>query len=75
MMIRGIVSMRMARISDDHSITPALRTRINKAREESARGETVVCNTPEEMQKYFDRPMMYALEFSKDTDKTLTLIK
>ena len=54
MMIRGIASVRMARISDDRSITPALRTRINKAREESARGETIVCNTPEEMQKYFD---------------------
>lgn len=54
MMIRGIASVRMARISDDRSITPALRTRIDKAREESARGETIVCNTPEEMQKYFD---------------------
>lgn len=40
MLIRGIASVRMARI--------------NKAREESARGETIVCNTPEELQKYFD---------------------
>ena len=27
---------------------------IKKAREESVRGETIVCNTPEEMQRYFD---------------------
>lgn len=54
MLIRGVASVRMARISDDRSISPALYARIKKAREESARGETIVCNTPEEMQKYFD---------------------
>jgi len=27
---------------------------IRKARQESSRGETIVCNTPEEMQQYFD---------------------
>ena len=50
----SVASVRMARISDDRSISPALHARIKKAREESARGETIVCNTPEEMQKYFD---------------------
>ena len=53
-LIRGISSVRMATISDDRSITPAIRRSIAKAREESARGETIVCKTPEEMQKYFD---------------------
>ena len=28
--------------------------RIKKARKEYANGETISCNTPEEMQKYFD---------------------
>ena len=53
-LIRGIASVRLANISDDRSITPAMRRNIAKAREESARGETIVCKTPEEMQKYFD---------------------
>lgn len=53
-MIRGVASVRMARVNDDNQITPALHARIKKAREESARGETIVCNTPDEMQKYFD---------------------
>lgn len=35
-------------------VTPALRTKIKKAREESVHGETVVCSSPEEMQQYFD---------------------
>ena len=53
-LIRGISSVRIANISDDHRVTPAMRRSIAKAREESARGETIVCKTPEEMQKYFD---------------------
>ncbi len=53
-LIRGIASVRMARISDDHTISPAMHRNIKKARRESERGETVVCNTTEEMQKYFD---------------------
>ncbi len=53
-LIRGIASVRVANISDDSAITPAMRRDISKARKESARGETIVCKTPEEMQKYFD---------------------
>ncbi len=53
-LIRGIASVPMANIGDDRSITPAMRRSIAKAREESARGETIVCKTPEEMQRYFD---------------------
>ena len=53
-MIRGIASVRSATISDDHTITPAMRRSINKARREFAKGETVKCSTPEEMQRYFD---------------------
>ena len=43
-----------AEIVHADTITPALRAKINKARKESACGETVVCSTPEEMQQYFD---------------------
>ena len=53
-MIRGIASVRTATISDDHTITPAMRRSINKARREHAKGETIKCSTPEEMQRYFD---------------------
>lgn len=40
--------------SNNNAVTPALRTKIKKAREESAKGETVVCSSPEEMKQYFD---------------------
>ena len=53
LLIRGIASVRMAKESD-HAVTSALRSRIRKARQESANGETVVCSSPEEMQQYFD---------------------
>jgi len=53
-LIRGIASVRTATVNDDKSITPALHRSIKKAREEYAKGETISCRTPEEMQKYFD---------------------
>jgi len=53
-LIRGIASVRTATINDDRSITPALRRSMKKARKEYAKGETISCHTPEEMQKYFD---------------------
>ena len=53
-LIRGIASVRTATISDDRTITPAMRRSINKARREMAKGETIKCSTPEEMQQYFD---------------------
>lgn len=53
-LIRGIASVRVARTDDNSSITPALRRSIKKAREEFAKGETISCCTPKEMQKYFD---------------------
>ena len=53
-LIRGIASVRTASISDDKTITPAMRRSINKARREYAKGETIKCSTPEEMQRYFD---------------------
>ena len=49
-LMRGVVSVEMAR----ESISPALRASIKKARKESEKGETIVCRTPEEMQRYFD---------------------
>ena len=53
-LIRGVASVRITTISDDNTITPALRRSINKARREYAKGETISCSTPEEMQRYFD---------------------
>ena len=53
-LIRGIASVRVATISDDNTISPTLRRSINKARREYAKGETISCSTPEEMQRYFD---------------------
>lgn len=53
-MIRGIASVRTTTAKDDRSITPSLRRSMKKAREEYAKGETISCRTPEEMQKYFD---------------------
>ena len=52
LLIRGVASVHVAH--GDNLITPAVRTKIRKARKESADGETIVCNTPEEMQQYFD---------------------
>ena len=42
-LIRGIASVRTATISDDRTITPAMRRSINKARREMAKGETIKC--------------------------------
>ena len=53
-LIRGIASVRVANISDDKTITPAMRKSINKARREMTERETIKCSTPEEMQRYFD---------------------
>lgn len=52
LLIRGVASVRMAR--NDNTISPALRTKIKKARKESADGQTIVCSSTEEMQQYFD---------------------
>ena len=53
-LIRGIASVRVATLNDDKIITPAMRRSVNKARREYAKGETISCSTPEEMQLYFD---------------------
>ena len=53
-LIRGVASVRVATISGNNTITPAMRRSINKARREYANGETISCSTPEEMQRYFD---------------------
>ena len=42
-LIRGIASVRVATISNDKTITPAMRRSINKARREMAKGETIKC--------------------------------
>ena len=53
-LIRGVASVRMARVKDDNQISPSLYARMKKARRAYANGETISCSTPEEMQKYFD---------------------
>lgn len=53
-MIRGVASVRVTKSCGDNVITPALRRAINKARRDSANGETIKCKTPEEMQRFFD---------------------
>ena len=35
-------------------ITPAMRRQISKARKEHETGQTKVCRTPQEMQRYFE---------------------
>ena len=39
---------------NENMITPSLRRSINKARKERALGETKICRTPEEMQRFFE---------------------
>lgn len=53
-MIRGVASVRVTKPNDDNVVTPALRRAINKARRDSANGETFKCKTPEEMQRFFE---------------------
>ena len=53
-LIRGVASVRMARVKNDNQISPSLYARMKKARKEYEKGETIACNTPDEMQKYFD---------------------
>lgn len=52
LLIRGVASVKM--VHNTPVITPALRTMISKARKESSDGETILCSSPEEMQRYFD---------------------
>ena len=53
-LIKGVSSIRMANLTDNNGITPALRRKMQQARKEYANGETISCSTPEEMQRYFD---------------------
>ena len=48
------MASRTVTLNDDNTITPAIRRSINKARREYAKGETIKCSTPEEMQRYFN---------------------
>ncbi len=50
----GVLVKKITPSVTDDQITPALSVRMKKAREEFANGETIVCHTPDEMQKYFD---------------------
>ena len=53
-LMRGVASVRTAKVKADNQISPALSRKISKARKEYAKGETISCRTPEEMQQYFD---------------------
>ena len=51
----GILIKKISPIAkNENRITPALNLRMKKAREEFAKGETISCSTPDEMQNYFD---------------------
>lgn len=54
--VRQALSVRMAQdnASAKNIITPALAMQIRKAREEYSKAETVRCETPEQMQQFFD---------------------
>ena len=45
---------KTASIAKDQTITPAMRRQITKARKEHKAGQTKICRTPQEMQRYFD---------------------
>ena len=53
-LMRGVASVHTAKVKADNHISPALSRKICKARKEYAKGETISCRTPEEMQQYFD---------------------
>ena len=53
-LMRGVASVRTAKVKADNHISPALSRKISKARKEYAKGETFSCRTPEEMLQYFD---------------------
>lgn len=53
-LMRGVASVRTAKVNADNYITPAMSRKISKARKEYAKGETISCRTPEEMRQYFD---------------------
>ena len=53
-LMRGVASVRTAKVKANNQISPALSRKICKARKEYAKGETISCHTPEEMLQYFD---------------------
>ena len=52
-MIKGVSAVRAT--TSANSISPSLSRRINLARHEYKNGETIICRTPEDMNRYFDR--------------------
>ena len=53
-LIRGVVSVKVAKPKVVNKISPALRSQIENAREELRQDTVVSCKSPEEMQQYFD---------------------
>lgn len=54
--VRQALSLRLAKenASAQNIITPELAMQIRKAREEFSKAETTRCETPEQMQQFFD---------------------
>jgi len=50
----AIIQSTETKPHEEDLLTPSLRSKIKKAREESINGETIVCKSPVEMQQYFD---------------------
>ncbi|MBQ8592922.1 MAG: hypothetical protein IJ467_01330 [Bacteroidaceae bacterium] len=46
-LIRGVASVRMTTISNDNTITPAIRHSINKDNRKYTNVETILCSPPE----------------------------
>ncbi len=53
-MLKGVVAVRKADIRDDKHIKPTIWRDIVKARREHVRGETIRCNSNQELQQYLD---------------------
>lgn len=51
-MIKGVSAVRPA--TPTNSISPSLSRKLNLARREYKNGETVICHSPEDMNRYFD---------------------
>ena len=51
-MIKGVSAVRTA--TSANSISPSLSRKLNLARREYKNGESIVCRTPEDMNRYFD---------------------
>ena len=53
MLIKGITSVKVKKRKDQSEINNTLARQINQARMEHEKGETILCASAEDMQRYF----------------------